>query len=305
MNPNTLTQMYDDIKKDSIEPAAPSLKITPGGLDRSPGALVWRNKAAHHAAHLKDKCRKHILLDLYCKIIPLDKEWVDDNQGVMKNDIDSMLAAKDMDATQYFMSAYESTNSPFVEYILRSTDMIGRTYMEEQEEVLKDAQEKDIDVPEPRDPEVDDDDVEGALVDVSKDTEYEDFVDKLRKKTVDKIVNDITKIIEDKKEENDMTFESESAVAVSMDYLQKQNWGAELTESQNDDMIGMAIREATLHEFDLVFNQPLTFREFATNIRMGKGAVINESAVNIFKDSVAKSQESAEEKKREEMSKFE
>ena len=66
--------------------------------------------------------------------------------------------------------------------------------MEEQEEILKDAQEKDINVPDPKEPTTDDEDIENSLVDIKQDTEYEDFVDQLKKKTVDKIVNDISKI---------------------------------------------------------------------------------------------------------------
>lgn len=282
MNPELLTQMYDDIKKDSVAPVQPnrSLQIGPAGLDASPAALAWRNKAAHHAECLKDDCRKNIIIDIYCHILPLDKEWIDGHRKQVCCDVDKMLANKDMDATQYLKSAYEATKAPFVEYLLRSTDMIGRTYMEEQEEVLKDAQEKDIDVPEPNGPTTDDEDIENSLVDIKSDTEYEDFVEQLKKKTVNKIVNDITKIIEDKKDENDMTFETESVVGVSMDYIQKRNWGTELTEAQNDELLGMAIREATLHEFDLVFNQPITFNECATRIRNGKGAVVNEASLN-------------------------
>lgn len=283
MNPE-LTKIYDDIKNDSIVPIKPkSLQIGPAGLDASPAALAWRNKSAHNAECLKDDCRKHLIIDIYCKILPLDKEWIDGHRKQVCCDVDKMLANKDMDATQYLKSAYNATNAPLVEYLLRSTDMIGRTYMEEQEEVLKDAQDKNIEVPEPEQPTTNDEDIENSLVDIKSDTEYEDFVDQLKQKTVNKIVNDISKIIEDKKDENSMTLETESVVAVTMDYIQKHNWGSELTEAENDELIGMAIREATLHEFDLVFNQPITFNECATRIRTGKGAVVNETSLKEIK----------------------
>lgn len=286
MNPELLTKMYDDIKKDSIVPPVQnkSMRVGVGGLDGAPLALAWRNKAAKCAEQLKDDCRKHIIIDVYCKILPLDKEWIDNHHGKVCHDVDCMLGNKDMTATQYLTSAFESTNAPFVEYLLRSTNMIGRTYMEEQEEILKDAQEKDINVPDPKEPTTDDEDIENSLVDIKQDIEYEDFVDQLKKKTVDKIVNDISKIIEDKKDENDMTFETESVVAVSMDYMQKYNWGTEITESINDEMIGMAIREATLREFDLVFNQPVSFNECATRIRNGKGNVVTNECLESIRD---------------------
>ena len=278
MNPMALTQMYDNIKKDSMAPVVPkhNMHIGPGGLDQSPGALAYRNKAADRCERLKDKCRKHILLDIYCKILPLDKDWVDCHQGQCSGDIDGMLAQKGMSATQYLTSCFEATHAPFVEFLINSTDAIGRVYMENEEEVMNDAQQKDIELPDPKEPELEDDDVEGSLVDIQKDTEYEDFVDKLKKKTVNKIVSDITSIIDNKKDENDMTFNVESAVGVSMDYINKHNWN---TRFDQDAAIGMAIREATLRELDLVFNQPITFQEFATLIRTGRGAVINEKRI--------------------------
>ena len=283
-----LLQMYDDIKAKSAEPVAvpvQSVKISPLGMDKSPGAMVWRNKALGCADHLKEKCRKHLLLDIYCKIIPLDKEFVDDNMGMMKGDIDSMLAAKGMDATQYLKSACESTEAPFVEYLMWATDTIGRTYMEEKDEELKAAQD-DGQIEDPEELDLEDDKVDSALIDVKKDMEYETFVDELKKKTVDKIVADISKIIDDEKKDDGMEFQTESAVQLSMNYINKKIYDKEITEAKNEEIIGMAIREATLHELDLVFNQPLTSREYETTIRSGKGYVVNESSVNTFIESL-------------------
>lgn len=279
-----LTQMYDDIKSDVIKPAQPiggvGIKIGPGGLDQSPAAMRWRAKAAQNAECLTDDCRKHILLDIYCKILSptADKSWVDGNQGVVASDIDKMLAAKGMTATQYLTSCYEATHAPFVEYLLNATDAIGRAYMEAQEEILKDAQDKDIDVPEPEDPSIDDDDVSQSLVDIKADTEFQDFIKQLEKKTVDKIVNDISDIINDKKQENDMSFnpQGESTVAPALEYVYKQHWGEEITEAQRDEFLLEAVREATLHQLDVVFEQG-TYHDYVSKIKAGRGAVITES----------------------------
>ena len=248
---------------------------------------------------LKDKCRKHIILDIYCKILPLDKEYIDGHHGQMCNDVDCMLDKKGMSATQYLTSCYESTNAPLLEFILRSTDAIGKSYMEAAEETLKNAQENDAKLTDPKEPDTEDEDVKGQLVDIKKDPEYESFIDKLKQKTINKIVSDVSKIIADKKEEKEMTFDTdpapidaevaeESAVGVGMNYLQKNLWNEkkEFDESKQEEMIGMAIREATQHQFDVVFKQPMAeFREFVSMIRFGKGIVINENAVNHFRES--------------------
>ena len=56
-----------------------------------------------------------------------------------------------------------------------------------------------------------------------------------------------------------------------------------MTESGQENVIGMAIREATLNEMDTVFCLPgSTFREFASRIRMGHGTIITESTITAF-----------------------
>jgi hypothetical protein len=237
-----------------------------------------------------------MLVDVYCKIIPLDDEYVAGHHGQMQADVDGMLASKGMTASQYLTSCYESTKAPLVEFILRSTDLIGRQYMEEADATLKDAQENEINIPEPKDIDPEDKKIEDQIVDIKEDPEYETFIDKLKKKTIDKIVNDVSKIINDKKEEKKMTFDTasessmESVVTIGMDYLQKKLWenSQDLTESQQEEMIGLAIREATLNEMDLVFNMGGSINEYATRIRFGRGYVINESAVTVLKESVQK-----------------
>lgn len=296
MEHTTLTDFYDDLKS-KLDNDREEINKPLTNVHDPIGATAWRNKAVHFRDHLKDKCCKHLILDIYCKILPLDKDYIDGNMGQMKADVDSMLSQKNMSPTQYMTSCYEATNAPLVEYMIRSADTISRVWMEEATEKLKDAQENDIDLPDPVEPETDDEEIEGQLVDVKSDTEYETFVDMLKKKTIDKIVADVSKIISSEKEKSDMTFNTEptddgameeSVVAVSMDYMTKKFMESHIN-LPNDDMeniIGMAIREAALHELDVVFNQPTKqFREFATRIRLGKGAVVNESAVNYIKES--------------------
>lgn len=311
MNSDSLTQFYNNLKDRLVK--GPEGPVTPGrgpemsrpmhphhhphhhggmmDVSHPAGEDLWRHKMLKCRDELKDRCCKHLILDIYCKILPLDKEYVDHHHGMCKGDVDQMLKAKNMNAVQYLTSCYESTHAPLLEYLMRSTDMIARQYMEEAEEEVKNAKENEEKVPEPETPDPEsDENIQNQLVDVKSDTEYDDFIDKLKKKTINKIVSDVSKIINDKKQENEMTFttdKEESPVGEAVDYLQKQLWN----ESQNmtpeiqEQMIGMAIREATLHQFDVCFRQPTgIFKEYASHIRLGKGYLINESAVAELKD---------------------
>lgn len=300
MDNNTLTQFYDQLKSNLDQdnqvasPVMHKMHHMHGHEGHSPEAMIWRNKAAHNAECLKDDCRKHILVDIYCKIIPLDDDYVCGHHGQMKADVDQMLQNKDMTASQYLTSCYEATKAPMLEFILRSTDTIGKEYMKEADETLKDAEDNEVSIPDPKAPSTEDEEVVDQLVDVKNDTEYETFIDKLKQKTINKIVNDVSKIISDKKEEKNMTFSTpatesadESFVSAGVDYLQKHLYteNGSFTPEQTEEMIGMAIREATLNQFDVVFNQPgNTFKEYASRIRYGKGVIINESAVQYFKE---------------------
>ena len=302
--PTNLTQFYDNLKQklNNDEPSVPStnmMNVTmgPGGFNNSPGAMAWRNKAVKCSEHLKDDCCKHLLLDIYCKILPLDHDFIHDHHGMMKQDIDNMIDNKGVTPSQYLTSCYESTKAPLLEFLLRSVNNIGKSYMEDAEAELKDASENGEELPEPKNPDTEDDEIQNQLVDITNDTEYETFVDTLKKKTVDKIVNDISKIINDKKEENDMTFDTtsiadaeaqtESTTSIALNYIQQKlmKENTEISNEVQDDLIAMAIRESTMNQFDVVFKQPEgEFKEFASRIRFGKGILINESAVNMFKE---------------------
>lgn len=301
INETNLTRFYDDLKQKLNNDEGPennliNVKMGPGGFNNSPNAMAWRNKAVKCRNHLEDNCHKHILLDIYCKILPLDHEFINGNMGMIKQDINNMLDNKGMSATQYMTSCYESTKAPLLDFIIRSVNNIGKCYMEDADEILKDAQENDEAIPEPKEPSTEDEVVKTQLVDITNDTEYENFVDTLKKKTIDKIVDDVSKIINDKKDENDMKFDTtpvadmeeqlESTTSIALNYIQKglMKENKEITPEMNDTIIAMAIRESVMNQFDVVFRQPAgEFREFANRIHYGKGVIINESAVNSLK----------------------
>lgn len=291
MEPNSLSQFYTNLKTNLDQPTAPTFNVraNPATFNTQPADLtVWKNKCHHHCHELKDKCAKHIILDIYCKILPHDKEYIDGHRGLMGSDIDAMLTSKNMTPTQYLKSAYESTKAPLLGFINDGIETIGKTYMEAQDEVLKDAQENDVKIGEPEEPDETDDSINNMLVDIKNDTEYDDFIEVLKKKTVEKIVSDISAMIDEERDKNDMVFDTknESAVIACMDYMQKKLWNEkmDITPEMKEEMIGLSIREAALRELDLVFNQTTTskFNEFASKIRFGKGILINESAIKAF-----------------------
>lgn len=210
----------------------------------------------------------------------------------MATDVDNMLSNKDMTATQYFQDAYKRTNAPLLEYILRSTKNIGKKFVEETEETLSDAKEKGIELEAPEadteaitDPEADveNEETDNMLAPIENDMEYEEFIKRLEQKTIDTIVSNVTEIINNSKKDSDMEFKTESTntVAVGLDYIQYRfmKEGVECNSNNLDEMMGYAIREATLNELDRVFNMNVSNSVFAQNIRLGHGAVIAESAV--------------------------
>lgn len=303
MNESNLTKFYDELKQKLNNDETPSttvmnVKMGPGGFNNSPNAMAWRNKAVHCCDHLKDNCYKHLLLDIYCKILPLDQEFIDGNKGMMKQDIDAMLANKGMTATQYLTSCYESTNAPLVEFMIRSVNNIGKSYMEEADEILKDAQETGENIPEPTEHDTEEEKIDNQLVDITSDMEYENFIEVLKKKTIDKIVDDISKIIVNEKEKSDMKFDTEpvvdteekmeSTTSLALNYAQRlfMKENIDIDTNMNNDLMGLAIREATLNQLDVVFKQPNgVFREFANRLRMGKGILVNKSTLNYFNES--------------------
>ncbi len=278
MQPTSLTDFYNGLKSGQDYGVTKPIKVDDE---------MWKNKMKDNCSKLKDKCCKHILLDIYCKVLPLDKEYIDGHQGDMSSDVDGMLAQKGMGPVEYFRACFESTNAPLVKFLLESSDVITKQYMEAAEKEKKDAEENGMEAPEMPEPDVEEPEIQSALVDVESDDDYTNFVEKLKKKTVEKIVDDISEMIADKQKEDDMTYQpneeaiGESAVLTAMDYLQKQTW----TESvETDTLMGYAIREATMHELDNVFNLPgKSYNEYASRIRFGKGYLINESAMNSLK----------------------
>lgn len=167
----------------------------------------WHKHLNHECDRLKDHCCKHILLDIYCKILPLDNDYVRTHTRQMQGDINNFLNDKGMDGYQYITSCKEKTNAPLLEYILRSTDNVGKRYVEEVNEEDMENKKHGVSLP-PKEAEADDDDdVDDEIIDVKNDAEYKSFVNTLKKKTMNKIVDDVSTLINNKKDEKNMKFD--------------------------------------------------------------------------------------------------
>jgi hypothetical protein len=288
---SSLTDLYDEIKAETAKPVQYTAPLTNNGsLQTSPGATVWRNKAVVECNRLKEDCAKRIVLDIYCKCLPLDSDYVAGNQGQMKQDVDAFLQSKNQTAVQYLTSGFEKTKAPLLEFVLRSINNIGRAFMEEADETLKAAQKDKKAVPVPQ-ADADAEKAQQQLIEIEDDTKYEDFIATMKKKTIDKIVADVSEIINSKKEEEDMSFTlpettTESTVGIVINHLNHRlmREGVQIDATVSDQIIGLAIREATFNIIDTCFKQPETdLRSFTIKIRFNKGVLVTESVFQNLK----------------------
>lgn len=283
---NKLLEAYDNISVPgvrSVTPVGNQYRLPNGSMSNSnPKFQVYRQQIVGGCDKLKEKCAKHVLLDIYMKVLPFDDGYCAGNKGTMVGDIDNFLADKKTTGLQYLKSAYESTKAPLLEFVIRSIENIGSEYMEGAIQKLKEDTEAGIDVP-PTPAPIDGEDVDNQIIDIKKDLEYEDFLDKLKKKTVNKIVADISDLLKDKKDENEMSFSLKteaSSFRVAMDYITEWTMKNAKEVGSQDEMIGLAIRESTLNTFDIIFRQNgSSINEYTSKIRFGKGVLINEKAL--------------------------
>jgi len=254
----------------------------------------WKNKVMDKYHDLKNNCAKHILVDIYFHSLPLDHDYKCRNMGMIKQDVDKMLQNKGMDATQYLTSCYEKTKAPLLNYIIRSIDEIGKRYLEDASQALAKAKNQNGAVqqsPEIKNP--DSEEVASQLIDVKKYPEYEMFMKELTDTTKEKIVSDTVGIIKNKQDERGMKFnkpvdntevKNESAIVCGMDYLQKILWEhVDIIENNQEELLGIVIRESVLNQLDVVFKQSGQYVEdFHKKLWKNQGVLINESVKDLF-----------------------
>ena len=291
---STLSNMYDSIKADTARVVPPTAATN--------NDVPYMNIANREGEKLSNDCAKRVLLDIYCRVIPLDQDYVKGNQGAMKQDVNNFLANKDQNALQYFTSCYEKSGAPLLEFIIRSCKGIGKNFVESAKEELdlvkEDEKGKEVNVAPPK-ADVDTVEVDEQIEDITGnedknkkgDLEYEEFIEKIKKKTIKRIIDEVSELINSKKALKDTEIKlddtppvnmEESTVAIAADHLGAKviSESADLNIDQKEMIVGMAIREATLNLIDTTLRHPHSdIREYRTRIRLSKGAVINESGI--------------------------
>ena len=288
MSNNTLMQTYDEIKSkystdaSAVKPIIPAQRmVTNTGYNYSnPKKLAHRNQVVKNSEKLEEDALKNIILDVYTKILPFDTEFIDTHKGQMLDDIDDYLDDKNTTACRYFKSAFVETKAPLIGFIIKAVESIGQQYVEAENEKYDEADKVGISLAAV---EMEKKMLDDAIVDIKNDYEYEDFIDRLKKKTIDKIVKDITALIKEEKDAIAMSFmpKNESAFLVSFDYISESFLKEKIELPKDlDELIGLAIRESTLNVLDCVFQQPgYLLEHFKTKVRLGRGIVIDHNRV--------------------------
>ena len=267
-----LVDFYNDLKS-QMDPKAQDTEI------QNRSKEVWRNNMVTKRDNLVDNCAKRIIVDIYHHTLPLDDQYKDCNPEMISDDVGSMLDKKNMTPMQYFKSAYDQTHAPLLEFVIRSLNEIGRQYQEDAMEDLKDKEEKGLPLT-AADP--NEDKVDSQLLEIKNDSEYEAFMDALKKKTIDKIVSDVSSLIDDKKESGDMEFNSdetsdsdteepklESVVVNAVNYLARQKLITEAVGEKNNfngenpanipgsmDRVPLGMPPASLDDIDAAKEDP-------------------------------------------------
>lgn len=270
-----LQAIYDKDNKPMANNPNPDGRNSTG---TSPAIIIGRREIGKKCDDYKNQLATDIITYWRDKIDPDD---TDKNKENIQADIDLFLKGKDIGAYQYLKSAKENTNSPYIEMILNHIDDVVKQYKEEAEEELKQDVIVTKDIPDPED-------IPEKNKDIKDDIETKSFIDDLRKKTINTIVSQVTKIINDSKETNNMNFSINTNEKVNM-IEECINW---MTESAlrdgkefklNDDILELAIRECVMHEFDVLFKfESSNNDQFVKKIRNNKASILNESSMRKY-----------------------
>ena len=157
----------------------------------------WREKLNKHCDSLKDKFCRHILVDMYCKIIPLDHDYVCKHQQRMANDIDDFLANKGMTSYQYLTAAKENTKAPLIDFILREADRTAKEYYERCCKKIREDKKKGINRY-AEEANTDFNTMQAYTIGVRENPEYIEAAKLLYEKTLKNAVSDVKEIVDSK-----------------------------------------------------------------------------------------------------------
>src|SRR5574344_2121565 len=98
------------VKDDSNSQTTKLFNVNKPGVNVPQGLCHWKKAVNDSCNNLKNECGKRILLDIYCKILPLDDNYKQGHRREMINDIDSFLKSKNIGARDYLQQAQQITS---------------------------------------------------------------------------------------------------------------------------------------------------------------------------------------------------
>ena len=225
--------------------------------------------------HREHVC-KRILLDIYCRIIPLDKSYIDGHRGELQGDIQKFLDKKGTTALQYIVDSRNKTSAPLMDYLTTAANNSKQEFVQTTtEEMNRDLKETGK-LPTLRavGPDFS---IENELEDIKDDPEYQAFVSKLKEKTSETVVKDVTNVLEKEAQGKDLKFNpttEDSIIEQSMRFMNVKliQENVDVNKEIEEKMIGYAIRESTLNTIDKVFNHPPRSKG---SISLNHGYIVN------------------------------
>jgi len=283
---NTLTNFYQSLKTNINSPDGDN--IPPSGT--IPSDQATPRSIAAQGDKLADDGARHVLVQTYGNMLPHDKSWVQGNQGVVQSDVDKFLLSKQQSPMQYLRSCKEATKAPFLDLLINYCEALSREYVDNANQIVREAYEAGIVIPIPE-ANFNDEAPTAQTVDLGKDMEYTEFLDRMRSQTKAQIIEDVTGVINSEKKSDDLRFNPQPKtetgipeILESVHYkIAKNNINIEEAsnyDSINENIMGLAIREATLNILDATFLQEQTgVKDLINRIAYNKGVIVNESTV--------------------------
>lgn len=291
---DTLTTYYNKIKgEDPSDGAGSTGQSKTAYRDR----INYDIQVEDNVNKLKDNCCHQIILNLYMKANPMDDDYKHHHYHQMSKDVDSMMSSHNMSPTQYLTAAAEKTKSPVLEYFVRGINKICDMYKEDAFVKYNDALNNDIKMTTPPAPDLSDGNINKHLIDLEDDLQAQDVLTAIEDQTKSQIVNNISNLLINKKQEDDMEFDpepndslgmdvEESAISVGMDFINRYMMMNESAVTVDNDMyeefLGLCIRESTLNEIDkcLEMASNYSITDYKYTIRSGNGTIVNEMSID-------------------------
>lgn len=282
-----LRQRYDE-PMGGPNPVQQSKPLIRSVNPTNPKMHAFRSQLSKEGERMREECCKRILLDIYMRTLPLDEDYVRGNMGMFRDDIDRMLTSRGMTALQYFQSAYNETKAPLLEYVLRSVDAVVGEFREDAEIGRVEADKRNMNLPVPT---VAEEDIERAVADITSDAEYENFIEVLKKKTIDRIVDDVSRIIERDPitpakptpiaPRANLSVESASPFEVAMNHAVKLMTKINPDKTGADDpVLATAMRESCMYTIGMVMGlEDGNMKQFESKLSLNKGVLITESGI--------------------------